>query len=289
LFHTRASEDTPKEDTTMKLDGTVALVTGASRGVGQATALELARRGTDVVLAARTATDPIPTMPGTLAETADAVRVLGREALVVPTDLNDMAAVEELAGAALAWNERVDVLVNNAAFLGRAAYHNLDELSFKNFERQFRVNVFAPFLLSQLLVPAMRAHGGGAIVNVTSGAGFIGEYTVPGVTYGPTKAALNRLSTLLARDLEADHIAVFAIDPGFTLTVLVEQTSEQAGTDVSMAHPPEVPATAIADLVEADAALTTGRVFKAVAGHAPYLTADSREPMPTGQAVEFLQ
>jgi NAD(P)-dependent dehydrogenase (short-subunit alcohol dehydrogenase family) len=283
LFHTLL-----EEVTTMKLDGTVALVTGASRGVGQATALELARRGADLVLAARTATDPIPTMPGTLAETADAVRALGRDALMVPTDLNDMAAVEELARVALAWKERVDVVVNNAAFLGRAAYHNLDELSFKNFERQFRVNVFAPFLLSQLLVPAMRAHGGGVIVNVTSGAAFIGEYTVPGITYGPTKAALNRLSTLLARDLQSDNIVVIAIDPGFTLTVLVEQTSEQAGTDVSMAHPPEVPATAIADLVEADPAQTSGRVFKAVAGQRPHVTADSRDPMPTGHEVEFL-
>jgi NAD(P)-dependent dehydrogenase (short-subunit alcohol dehydrogenase family) len=272
----------------MKLEGTVALVTGASRGVGQATALELARRGADLVLAARTVSDPGPTMPGTLAETADAVRALGRDALVVATDLNDMGAVEALAAAALEWKGRVDVVVNNAAFLGRAAYHNLDELSFKNFERQFRVNVFAPFLLSQLLVPAMRAHGGGVIVNITSGAGLIGEYTVPGITYGPTKAALNRLSTLLARDLEADNIAVFAIDPGFTLTVLVEQTSEQAGTDVSTAHPPGVPATAVADLVEADLAVTTGRVFKTVAGHAPYLMADSRQPMPTGREVDFL-
>ena len=271
----------------MKLDGTIALVTGASRGVGQATALELARRGADVVLAARTVADPIPTMPGTLAETADAVRALGREALMVATDLNELAAVEALAEAALAWKGRVDVLVNNAAFLGRAAYHNLDELSFKNFERQFNVNVFAPFRLTQLLVPAMRGHGGGVIVNVTSGAAFIGQYTVPGITYGPTKAALNRLSTLLARDLEPDGIAVFAIDPGFTLTVLVEQTSEQAGTDVSMAHPPEVPAGAIADLVEADAALTTGRVFKAVAGHRPFVTADSHEPMPTGYEVDL--
>jgi NAD(P)-dependent dehydrogenase (short-subunit alcohol dehydrogenase family) len=271
----------------MELDGKVALVTGASRGVGQATAIELARRGADVVLAARTVSDPIPGMPGTLAETADAVRAVGREALTVPADLNDMEAVEHLAEAALDWKHHVDVIVNNAAFLGRAAYHNLDELSFKNFERQFRVNVFAPFLLTKLLAPAMRANGG-VIVNVTSGAGLVGEYTVPGITYGPTKAALNRLSTLLARDLGPDGIAVFAIDPGFTLTALVEQTSEQAGTDVSTAHSPEVPATAIADLIEADTAESTGRIFKAVAGHRPYLVLDSRWPMPTGEEVGFL-
>ncbi len=272
----------------MKLRGTVALVTGASRGVGQATALELARRGADVVLAARTVSDPVPGMPGTLAETAEAVRAVGQEALIVPADLNDMDAVERLAESALGWKQGVHVVVNNAAFLGRAAYHNLDELSFKNFERQFRVNVFAPFFLGKLLVPAMRTNGGGVIVNVTSGAGLIGEYTVPGITYGPTKAALNRLSTLLARDLEPDNIAVFAIDPGFTLTALVEQTSEQAGTDVSTAHPPEVPAAAIADLIEADLTATTGRVFKAVAGRRPLLMVDSRRPMPTGEEVDFL-
>jgi NAD(P)-dependent dehydrogenase (short-subunit alcohol dehydrogenase family) len=272
----------------MRLEGRVALVTGASRGVGQATALECARRGADVVLAARTLTDPVPNMPGTLTETADAVRALGADALLVPADLNDMAAVEQLADAALRWKQHVDLVVNNAVFFGRAAYHNLDELSFKNFERQFRVNVFAPFLLTQLLVPAMRTNGGGVIANITSGAGLIGEYNVPGITYGSTKAALNRLSTLLARDLERDNIAVFAIDPGFTLTVLVERTSEQAGTDISTAHPPEVPALAIVDLVEADLIFTTGRVFKAEAGHHPYLMADSHLAMPAGQEVDFL-
>jgi NAD(P)-dependent dehydrogenase (short-subunit alcohol dehydrogenase family) len=198
-----------------------------------------------------------------------------------------MSAVEQLAHAGLGWKEHVDAVVNNAVFFGRAAYHNLDELSFKNFERQFRVNVFAPFLLAKLLVPAMRTNGGGVIANITSGAGLIGEYTVPGITYGSTKAALNRFSTLLARDLERDNIAVFAVDPGFTLTVLVEQTSEQAGTDVSTAHLPEVPAAAIADLIEAELTFTTGRVFKVVAGHQPYLMADSRRPMAAGEEVDF--
>jgi NAD(P)-dependent dehydrogenase (short-subunit alcohol dehydrogenase family) len=272
----------------MKLENTIALVTGASRGVGQAIAVEFARRGADVILAARTVSDPIPGMPGTLSETAEMVRALGREAHMVAADLNDLASVEHLAEAALAWRGRVDVLVNNAAFLGRAAYHNLDELSFKNFERQFAVNVFAPFMLTKALVPAMRTHGGGVIANITSGAGLIGEYTVPGITYGSTKAALNRLSTLLARDLAGDNIVVFALDPSFTRTTLVEQTSEQAGTDLSKAHPVEVPAVALADLVEADPAHVSGRIFKTVEGHRPFLMADSHAPMPAGSEVTFL-
>jgi|SRR5579859_6455326 len=266
----------------MKLAGRVVLVTGASRGVGQATALEMARRGADLILSARTVDDPVPGMPGTLSETAAAVRSLGREAHVVAADLNDTGSVERLAEQALAWRGRVDVLVSNAAFLGRAAYHNLDELELKNFERQFRVNVTASFVLSKALVPAMRSAGGGTIANVTSGAGIIGAYTTPGITYGATKAALNRLTTLLARDLRADGIAVFAVDPGYTRTALVEQTAEQAGHDASTAHPPEVPAGVIADLVEADIELTTGRIFKAVEGKHPVLMADSSVPMPEG-------
>ncbi|HZA77836.1 MAG TPA: SDR family oxidoreductase [Acidimicrobiales bacterium] len=273
----------------MKLEGRVALVTGASRGVGRAIALELARRGADVILAARTVSESVPGMPGTLSETAAEVQALGRQAHIVAADLTDTDSVQLLAEQALGWRGRVDVLVNNAAFLGRAAYHNLDELDLNNFVRQFTVNVTAPFILSKALVPTMRANGGGVIANVTSGAGIIGEYTVPGITYGSSKAALNRLTTLLARDLADDNIVVFALDPAYTRTVLVEQTAAQAGLDASEAHEPEVPARLLADLVEAGAEVSTGRIFKTVEGKGPVLMADSREPMPEGVELDLAQ
>ena len=271
----------------MKLAGRIALVTGASRGVGQATALELARRGADLVLAARTLETPLPNQPGTLLETKAQVEELGREAHVVAADLNDPDQVQRLAEEALAWKGRVDVLVNDAAFMGRAAYYSLDELDLKNFQRQFNVNVTAPFLLAKGLVGSMRANGGGVIVNVTSGAGLIGHYTTPGITYGSTKAALNRLSTLLARDLAPDNIAVFAVDPGYTRTALVEQTAAQSGLDASRAHPASVPANVIADLIEADPSVTSGRVWKTVQGRPPLMTADSHAPMPEGVEVDL--
>lgn len=273
----------------MKLEGRVALVTGASRGVGRAIALELARRRADVILAARTVSEPVPGMPGTLSETAAEVQALGRQAHIVAADLTDTDSVQRLAEQALAWRGRVDVLVNNAAFLGRAAYHNLDELDLKNFVRQFTVNVTAPFILSKALVPTMRANGGGVIANITSGAGIIGEYTVPGITYGSSKAALNRLTTLLARDLADDDIVVFALDPAYTRTVLVEQTAARAGLDAAEAHEPEVPARLLADLVEARAEVSTGRIFKTVEGKGPVLMADSREPMPEGVELDVAQ
>jgi NAD(P)-dependent dehydrogenase (short-subunit alcohol dehydrogenase family) len=273
----------------MRVSGRVVVVTGASRGVGQATAWELARRGADVVLAARSVDAAPEGMSGTLEETAEGVRKQGGQAYIVAADLNDARSVESLAEQALGWRGRVDVLVNNAAFLGRAAYHSLDELELKNFVRQFNVNVVAPFILSKALVPAMRQAGGGVIANITSGAGLIGAYTTPGITYGSTKAALNRLSTLLARDLRPDGIAVFAVDPGYTLTLLAEKTAEQAGTDVSTAHPPDVPARVIADLIEADISVTTGKVFKTVHGKQPVLVADSSWPMPDGVEIDLGQ
>lgn len=265
----------------MQLDGRIALVTGASRGIGRAIAIELARRGADVVIAARTV-DAAPGVTGTLRETAAEIEALGRSAHIVAADLTDTASVEALAEQALAWRGRVDVLVNNAAFLGRAAYFDLDETDVKNFTRQFTVNVTAPFILTKALVPAMRDHGGGVIVNITSGAGLIGEYTVPGITYGTTKAALNRLSTLLARDLADDGIAVFALDPSYTRTELVVQTADQAGLDASDAHDVGVPARLLADLVEADPAVSSGRVFTTVEGKGPVLVADANVPKPEG-------
>jgi NAD(P)-dependent dehydrogenase (short-subunit alcohol dehydrogenase family) len=271
----------------MRLEGRIVLITGASRGVGQATAWELARRGADLVLAARTVDTAHESMPGTLAETAAGVIALGREAYVIGTDLNDPAQVETLGKQALAWKGRVDVLVNNAAFMGRATYHGLDELELKNFVRQFNVNLTAPFILSKAVAPAMRAAGGGVIVNITSGAALIGAYTTPGIAYGSTKAALSRLSTLLARDLQQDAIAVFAVDPGYTRTVLAERTAEQVGLDASTAHPPEVPAGIIADLIEGDQEATTGKVFKVAQGKKPLLIADSSLPMPEGVEVDL--
>ena len=133
----------------------------------------------------------------------------------------------------------------------------------------------------------LRATRGGVIVNITSGASLIGEYTIPGIAYGPTKAALDRLTTLLARDLRDDGIAVFAVDPGYTRTQGAEQTAESVGLDLSDAHDPSVPASFVADLVEADAEVSTGRIFRTVAGKGPVLMADARAPTAEGVEIEL--
>ena len=156
----------------MEIKEKVALVTGASRGVGKAIAIELARRGAHLILAARSVGQAPDGVQGTLAETAAEIAGLGREVQTVGTDLSDTDSLEHLSREALAWRGRVDILVNNAAFLGRAAYYSLDETDLKNWTRQLAVNLTAPMLLSKRLVPAMRSAGGGVIVNVTSGAAW---------------------------------------------------------------------------------------------------------------------
>jgi citronellol/citronellal dehydrogenase len=261
----------------MQLAGRVALVTGASRGIGRATALALGARGAAVVLAARTL-EPGGRLPGSLEETARAIRAAGGQALEVACDLGDPGRVAELAETALRWKGSVDVLVNNAAFLGKATFHPLDELSLVNWQRQLNVNVTAPLALSKALVPAMRAHGGGVLVNVTSSAADLVEGDVPGIAYGATKAALNRLTLALARDLRPDGITVFAVDPGYVRTEVSEQAATHPGWDIDIdtAHPPEVAARAIAELVERDGGEVSGRFWRVISGQPPVLTHDGR-------------
>ena len=261
----------------MQLAGHVALVTGASRGIGRATALALGRRGAAVIVAARTLA-PGGRMPGSLEETVRALRAAGADALPVACDLGDPDSVARLAEIALAWQGRVDVLVNNAAFLGKATFHPLDELSLVNWQRQLTVNVTAPLALSKALVPAMRAAGGGVIVNVTSSAGDLVEGDVPGIAYGVTKAALNRLTVALARDLRPDGIAVFAVDPGYVRTEVAEQAAAHPGWDIDIdtAHSPQVAGDALAELVQRDGAEVSGRFWRVVGGQPPVLAHDGR-------------
>ncbi|MFI5046746.1 MAG: SDR family NAD(P)-dependent oxidoreductase [Acidimicrobiia bacterium] len=265
----------------MRLDGRIALVTGASRGIGRATALELAARGAAVVIAARTL-EPGARLAGSLTETADAIRDAGGDVLPVACDLDDVEHVGDLANAALGWKGRVDVLLNNAAFLGKAAFHSLDELSLVNWQRQVNVNVTAPLFLIQALAPGMQAAGEGVIVNITSSAADLSEGHVPGIAYGATKVALNRLSLALARDLRADGVAVFAVDPGHVRTEISEQAAEHPGweIDIDGAHAPEVASTGICDLVERDADEVSGRIWRVVPGGPPVLRHDGRGTAP---------
>lgn len=192
----------------MDLDGAVAIVTGASRGVGAATAVELARAGARVVCAAR-ATDasPLP-IPGTLDDTVRTITELGGTALAHPTNLAADAEVEGLVDATVERFGGVDVLVNNAAI----TFPGDRELPMKRFDLVFAVDLRAPVILCQRAVPHMLRSGRGAIVNVSSAAAL--NYYPGQMAYGMAKAALEHLTVSLAEQLRPHGIPVntFRID-----------------------------------------------------------------------------
>ncbi len=187
-----------------KMHGKVAIVTGASAGIGQASALGLAEAGANVVMAARTADK--------LDAAAAGVRRLGVEALAVPTDVNDTAQLTRLVDAAMTQFGRIDVLINNAG--GTAPTPALHQ-SLKDFEAAFHFNVGTAFELSKLCAPHMAAKDGGAIVNISSAMSYMVD---PGfVAYGTAKAALSHLTRLLACEW-APRIRVNALAVGATET-----------------------------------------------------------------------
>ncbi|MGH7724993.1 MAG: SDR family oxidoreductase [Candidatus Eiseniibacteriota bacterium] len=183
----------------------VALVTGASRGIGKAIALELARAGANAVLAARDAAG--------LAKVAAEIESLGQKALAVPTDVREERAVSALVESALERFARVDILINNA---GLGHFGPVDELPVSSFDEMLSVNLRGAFLCTRAVVPAMKRQGGGAIVNIASVAGLVGNPNLSG--YNASKFGLMGFSEAIMLELRHFGIKVIAICPGSTAT-----------------------------------------------------------------------
>jgi citronellol/citronellal dehydrogenase len=192
----------------VELSGRVAIVTGASRGVGAATAVLLAERGCAVACAARATDDtPLP-IPGTIDDTVRRITNAGGDALAVPTNLARDDEVQRMVATTLDHFGRVDVLVNNAAI----TFPGDLEMDMKRFDLVMQVDLRAPLIAIRAVTPVMRAQGGGAIVNISSVAGL--NY-IPGLmAYGMAKAALEHLTVSAAHQLRPHGIAVntFRID-----------------------------------------------------------------------------
>ena len=190
------------------LTGRTALVTGASRGIGRAIAVGLARAGADVALSARD--------EALLREVQAEVEGLGRKAVVLPADVTDAEACAQLAADAIAGLGVLDVLVNNAG--GSSYMGPFTELRFRGWEKTMRLNVDSVVHLSQAVGRHMVERGTGSVINVASVAGLKATPTL--AAYGASKAAVISLTKTLAMEWGPAGVRVNALCPGWTKTDL---------------------------------------------------------------------
>jgi NAD(P)-dependent dehydrogenase (short-subunit alcohol dehydrogenase family) len=244
------------------MKGKVALVTGASRGIGEAIAARFAMEGAKVVVSARTAEEGESKLPGTLADTVARLRRAGADVLSIKADLAQAREREMLVERATAAFGPIDVLVNNAAI---TFFRPVADFTEKRFKLMMEVQVYAPFHLSQLVLPSMIAKKQGWIVNISSGAGIHPKPPYPpgvrgGTVYGMCKAALERFTTGLASEVQGDGIAVNVVSPGLVATpgVAVHGLITEATKD--RVQPIEYIAEAVYRLSIADPKTMTGRI-----------------------------
>jgi meso-butanediol dehydrogenase/(S,S)-butanediol dehydrogenase/diacetyl reductase len=205
----------------MELDGQVAIVTGAGRGIGRATALELARMGAAIVVAELDTS--------TAERTAEEVRGAGRAALVVPTDVTSRPSLAAMVEKTLAELGRVDVLVNNAGIYRAAATLDVTE---EHWDAVMNINARAVFFASQAVLPAMIARQRGVIINLASLAGKIGSRT--NLPYNASKAAVISITKSLALAHAADGIRVNCVCPGFVETDMWTLVAREQGALLGM-------------------------------------------------------
>ncbi len=252
------------------LDGEIAVVTGASRGIGEYIARRFASEGAAVAVAARTVDQRDERFPGTIHETVETIQRSGGVALAVPTDLSKSEDRRHLVETVTNELGPIDILVNNAAVT-----YFLPVLDFpeSRFDLMFEVQVRAPFELSQLVLPGMRERRRGWILNISSGAARHPQ--VPpagpggggrgGTVYGMVKAAIERFSSGLASEVYADGVAVNALSPSrgvMTPGVVYHFGVSDPAARIAdgTAEAPEVMAEAALALCSGDPSQLTGRV-----------------------------
>ena len=230
----------------MKHPNRVALVTGATRGIGKAAALSLAREGFDVAITGRTlregegkATMPYSAegqqvvVPGSLETTAAAIRALGREALPLVMDVLDRSTLDAVVEQTLDRWGRIDLLLNNALYQGPGLMFGFSEFSFDQLEKSVLGNLVNQAYLARLVLPVMIRQGSGVYVSLSSRAAISPPTAAPGeggwgFVYGAPKSGFHRIAEFIHVEHGRDGILAFNVEPGFTVT---EATVVMFGAD----------------------------------------------------------
>jgi NAD(P)-dependent dehydrogenase (short-subunit alcohol dehydrogenase family) len=237
----------------MRLEGKVALITGASRGLGRALALAFAREGASLALCARG--------QESLEQVASELAALGAPVLAVPADVRSTRDLDRLVALTLDRYQRVDILVNNASELGPTPLPYLADYPPPAFDDVLQVNLVAPFRLTQALIGSMLLRDRGVIINVTSDAAVTGY---PGWgAYAVSKAALEGLTRTWAVELAQTGVRIYAVDPG-DMDTDMHRTAIPDADPSELARPDDV-ALAFVRLVPNAEADFTGRRLEAAA------------------------
>jgi len=244
----------------LRLEGRVAIVTGAGHGIGKAYAARLAEEGAKVVIAE---------IDAAAARTVAAeMAARGREALAVATDVSDRASVDEMARRAVAAYGRIDVLVNNAAIfatvpMSRAPFDQIDPAEW---DRMMAVNLRGTWLASCAVIPQMRRQRYGKIVNISSGTALKGSASR--IHYVTSKAGILGFTRTLAREVGGDNICVNCVAPGSTLSeenpdegVLKMRGAAAADRALRRVQTPEDLVGAVAFFASSDSDFITGQTL----------------------------
>lgn len=189
----------------MDIQNKVVIITGASEGIGEATAKLFAAHSAQVVLVARSVEK--------LNTVKDAITAAGGTVIAIPTDMRDQKAIRTMVEAAHRHFGRVDILINNA---GQSVYAPIEHIDVAQYQQIVELNLFGVLHAMQAVIPLMRAQGGGVIINISSN---VSKMAIPNIgAYASTKYALNGLSLTARAELASDNIRVCLMHPGLTAT-----------------------------------------------------------------------
>jgi NAD(P)-dependent dehydrogenase (short-subunit alcohol dehydrogenase family) len=238
------------------IDGPVAFVTGASRGIGKAVAIAFAEAGYDVAITARSQVEGearehsstiresnTAPLPGSLRSTAEAIEATGRAVLAVPSDLMDLASIGAATAVVLERWGRVDVLVNNGRYVGPGHMDLFLDTPIALLEDHLTANVVAPMHILQMVLPGMLERGSGTVITMSSGAGTSNPPAPAGaggwgMGYSISKGALHRVLGVLSVEHADSGLRFFNVNPGGVATERIKADMSGFGFDGEKWAPP---------------------------------------------------